>query len=271
MTNRLFNFIEIDISDLRRYPTIIQNIYARKINGAIIHHAFSVETVETMLERLPRIDPPLCQTMYPWGRVYGRVLVSPNTDLPQYFEDAQKFRSSCKILFGEGQDFETRIEEILNQVAGGLSAAIPEYADHCTYAPATIRVLEPGQGLRLHCGNQFLHRLPKLHHLSTISDLKNQLSYFVMLSTAEAGGKLLVYDIEWAETLNGIVEGGQSIDEVIDTYDNLSLNLKAGDLLLFDGGRIWHQVTPVIGQQNRITIGGFISYSQDHQQIYYWS
>lgn len=271
MTNRLFDFIEIDIDDVRRYPSIVQDIYARKINGAIIHHAFSDETVEAMLERLKRNDPPLCQTTYPWGRVYGRVLVSPNTDLSQYFEDAKKFRSSCKILFGEGQDFETRIEEILNRVAGGLSTAVPQYADHRTYAPATIRVLEPGQGLRLHCGNQFLHRLPKLQHLSTISDLKNQLSYFVMLNTAEAGGDLLVYDIEWAETQNGILDGGQSIDEVIDTYDSLPLNLNAGDLLLFDGGRIWHQVTPVIGQQIRITIGGFISYSQDHRQIYYWS
>ena len=52
--------------------------------------------------------------------------------------------------------------------------------------------------------------------------------------------------------------------------DSKRLALEKGDLLLFDGGRIWHQVRPVLGQTNRVTIGGFTALSKNHRKVFYW-
>jgi hypothetical protein len=43
-----------------------------------------------------------------------------------------------------------------------------------------------------------------------------------------------------------------------------------GDLLVFDGGRHYHEVTRVAGRA-RWTLGGFLALGRDHRSIYFWS
>ena len=47
--------------------------------------------------------------------------------------------------------------------------------------------------------------------------------------------------------------------------------LAIGDLIIFDAGRIWHRVSEVQGTTPRLTIGGFICFSQDDHTVYYFS
>jgi hypothetical protein len=46
---------------------------------------------------------------------------------------------------------------------------------------------------------------------------------------------------------------------------------KKGDMILFQGGNIWHRVETVRGNIPRITFGGFIGISIDKTKFYYWS
>ena len=48
-------------------------------------------------------------------------------------------------------------------------------------------------------------------------------------------------------------------------------NPEPGDLLIFYGGRIWHRVEPILGSKPRITLGGFINFSDDDKKCFYWS
>ncbi len=155
-------------------------------------------------------------------------------------------------------------------LAGGRQVKVPTDSAGETYTPATIRILGEGGDLALHCGNQFLHELPEFRHLASILELQDQLSYFMTIAEGQAGGDLVVYDIEWDTTPNSQVDG-TPIREVIHTYTSMPIRPPAGAVLFFDGGRIWHQVTAVQGSKNRITIGGFAAFSQDHQTVYYWS
>jgi hypothetical protein len=267
----LFHFAELDAADVAGYPSMIQDIYARNIDGIILRRVCTAATIRRVLERLQRGEPPVHRTDYNWGFVFGRVLVSPYDDLPRYFTDAANFRAACQVLFAPDDTFETRIETLLSALCGGLPVGVPPGLDQTTYTPATIRVLNAGNELKLHCGNQFSYRLPKMRHLVSIADLQDQLSYFMLLNQPEAGGELILYDLEWGDTDDGMLAGNRNIHDVIEEYDSMVVPLHAGDMVLFDGGRIWHRVSEVQGMQPRITIGGFVCYAQDHQQIYYWS
>ena len=43
------------------------------------------------------------------------------------------------------------------------------------------------------------------------------------------------------------------------------------DMFIFDGGRCFHRVSKVVGERPRYTIGGFLGFSQTHDQLYCWS
>ncbi len=49
------------------------------------------------------------------------------------------------------------------------------------------------------------------------------------------------------------------------------MKLKEGDLIIFAGGEIWHEITQIEGRKNRITIGGFMAPSLNRQKWYVWS
>ncbi|MEM7038253.1 MAG: hypothetical protein AAF570_14815, partial [Bacteroidota bacterium] len=57
----------------------------------------------------------------------------------------------------------------------------------------------------------------------------------------------------------------------LDPWYRFTIEPTEGDLILFSGGRIWHQVENLSGSRPRITIGGFCARSHDDQSFYFWS
>jgi hypothetical protein len=45
----------------------------------------------------------------------------------------------------------------------------------------------------------------------------------------------------------------------------------AGDVLIFSGGPIWHRVEDIKGDTSRITYGGFLNFSKDGKELFYWA
>jgi len=58
---------------------------------------------------------------------------------------------------------------------------------------------------------------------------------------------------------------------IIKDLINLKLRPQPGDLLMFYGGYIWHRVEDIEGNTPRITLGGFLNFSKDDKELYYWS
>ena len=46
---------------------------------------------------------------------------------------------------------------------------------------------------------------------------------------------------------------------------------EVGDLLVFDAGRHFHRVTPVMGARPRWTLGGFVALSRDGSCFFVWN
>jgi hypothetical protein len=97
-----------------------------------------------------------------------------------------------------------------------------------------------------------------------------------MLQKPEAGGELTIFDVTRTKAVKKLNDlqlesrSGELLD-IEKNVDNMPLQIDNGDLLIFDGGTIWHRVELVKGNKHRITLGGFIGFTKDGNEIYYWS
>ena len=57
----------------------------------------------------------------------------------------------------------------------------------------------------------------------------------------------------------------------LESYPKTYISPDVGDMILFHGGNIVHEITDVKSTQVRITIGGFLASSKDEQKFLYWS
>jgi hypothetical protein len=213
--------------------------------------------------------------------IYGPALYVSEADTQEYCQQATQFREYCRYLFRNGRDFETRLQEVLSVMSGGREVMVLKSHDGSEYTPTTIRVLEKGQFMGWHFGNQFLFCTPGYKHLKTQIDTTAHLGYFLVLSSAISGGELILYDLEWDETewndtemggrkRNGTVNG-KLIADVMENYQQMPIKPKPGSLVIFDDSRILHRVSTVEGNRRRITVGGFVAFSENREKVYYWS
>ena len=151
------------------------------------------------------------------------------------------------------------------------------------YPFATFRYLVPDKGLMsVHCGNYFGKTFETFYQdLTQTVAVENQMSYFVMLQEPEEGGELTLFNFRWKKGQtkkdnsenNEIIQpdGSKMYVEDNEYIIKDKIKPKKGDLILFQGGNIWHRVETVRGKTPRITFGGFIGVSIDKSKIYYWS
>ena len=108
--------------------------------------------------------------------------------------------------------------------------------------------------------------------------MDDQLSYFLMIQHPHSGGELTIYDLLWDTVKRK--ETMENNDFVIDDNDNkiyikdtrkFAVDPQPGDIVLFAGGPIWHRVEDIGGTIPRITLGGFLNFSKDNTELYYWS
>ena len=136
---------------------------------------------------------------------------------------------------------------------------------------------QPGEQFRAHAGNQFIDVISDYQHLNTLADVKDQLSYFTVLSPPESGGELVLYDLLWKDTpeifkLDRRPNSPQRHKIVEAKYKKLNyINPPKGAILIFAGGKIWHKVSPIQGSRNRVTLGGFLAHSRNKDVYYYWA
>lgn len=102
-----------------------------------------------------------------------------------------------------------------------------------------------------------------------------------MLQEPEEGGKLRVYNKTWEEAKKYndrnntlISEDGKEISlDDSSEIEKVELGLEAGNLLIFQGGRLWHRVEKVLGNKERVTLGGFLGFGKDEtdNNVYLWA
>jgi hypothetical protein len=255
------NWLTIDAESITNYPDGVNQIYKCEIDGMLIKGVFSKEemlSVQNKLNSKKEVRDPLY-----YGAIQGAILVAKGSDRTQYFQDATILREDLKNLFKT--NYEARVEAILTKMSRGRTVEIPREDAQKIYTPATIRFVHPNKGgIKLHRGNEFLGD-GAYDYMNQIAKIVNGLSYFIVIDKAEQGGELVLYDLLPEQ----LATPKKDLD--LDKCNKRYLNPDIGDMILFQGGSIFHAVADVQGNKERITIGGFVAISKDDQKVFYWS
>jgi hypothetical protein len=279
--------LDIHISEINNYAGSLQDIFFnRRLEAMIVRDVFPKSVMEEAIERLEKDEGGLSAVFVSSqsksalvakiNHSYGPGVFGSQPDLKEYFAKASVFRQGCRALFQGNVDYEEHIKSVFHSLSGGLPVKIPTGLEEKSYSSSSIRVIPDSHEIPIHVGKDLL-LLPQASHIRSLIDFTDQISFFIPLSIPEAGGELVVYNLEFDEERQGnqstnLYELGlrtQSFNP--DLYDSKVLAPGVGDMLLFDGGRYYHRVTPVSGSRPRRTIGGFVNFSCNHDVVYYWN
>lgn len=265
MINR--QILEFDISSLNHPKDLMGSLRNQEIDG-LIFRGFMPADIATSRARELLENPDLMRSSFcPYGRMYARTLVGVGHQLDRYFDDARVFKTECDRFFEPEFNFQSQLENLLVQISGGRQIEVPQSPSGQFYSPTTIRRVNPGGAIAPHCESLYFEaKHPEFEHLHQLAEETTQFSFFVPMALPDAGGNLMLYNLDWKES-----DIRQSLATLGGGNDSTRVQVGIGDLIIFDAGRIWHCISEVQGPNPRLTIGGFICFSQDDRTAYYFS
>jgi hypothetical protein len=277
-----------------QYPDALHNLYTGKEDGFLVRGVLSQAQVNSILANFQQVlddEPAFTDVGFTYPTVFAEFSNRVLQGLPEekkqegisaYFAKNERFKNTFQDRFKV--DLPKILNDLFLQIGGSRAVSVPRgIKEEGHYPFATFRYLVPKQGMMaVHCGNYFQDAFRQVYeHLSSIVKVKNQMSFFIVLQEAEAGGELSVFNFRWQEGQSKInpsedkeiylPNGKAYFIDKDKGMQKVMLKPKAGDMILFQGGSIWHRVEPIRGQQNRITFGGFMGFSEDEKTVHYWS
>jgi hypothetical protein len=262
----------------------LQNLKGLVADAIVIKNFLSPIEVQTIIDALfqtPENKPPFkASTTYPFS-FFQLDREDPNfaSILNTYYNQSKAFRLSFYNRFGV--DMEQKFTAILTGLNQDNPAQILEIDDDGSCIPFTFRIVAPEKNhIKLHADNMFQQFAPEFYrNLSDKAEVHNQLSFFTVLQKPEIGGELSICNVAWdvakdfnIEKQSIILENGTHLhtnnpnELFVEQFD-----LNEGDLIVFPGGQLYHRIEEVYGNKARITMGGFIGYSKENKDVYYWS
>ncbi|MEY4286238.1 MAG: hypothetical protein RL511_311 [Bacteroidota bacterium] len=256
------------------------------LTGLIIEDFFSVEECQNFVEVWKQISDNEKTTVnegfltLPLSFAQFTQLKDANQmSTEAYLDIASNFRQRIVPLFGI--DVEQRLKDCFSKLFPNHTFQLlwnQEFEKNLV--PFNIRELKPGNGeLIAHCENLFFKEFPSFFEwLQQHGVRNNQFSFFLTLQNTEKGGELNCFDFLWDDVKERVEyellkdESGNLIHiNGSHVYSSL-IKPKVGSLLLFNGGNIWHRVEKVMGQNSRMTLGGFVSSSKHNPaDMYIWA
>lgn len=277
-----FKFIEIPSYQLKEGSDLAQQIKEEKIHGFIATDVFSKEEIEGIKEAIKRL-PETDRMDTPSGNIFPApfaIMSDSGEMVNQYYNRLQKFYDFAQKEPAI-KNMLTKMDAFFKKAGGTYKVSIPSNKiRNAKVSPGTLRFFLPNMGgLQVHCGNLF--QAQSMHYYSLIEndiDMDDQLSFFLVIQQPEQGGELTIYDMLWKDVKrkvhpenNEYVINDKGENIYLKDVRSFSVNPKPGDILIFSGGPIWHRVENIKGDIPRMTFGGFLNFSKDAKELYYWS
>lgn len=264
---------EVRLEDVERESGAIGSMSRGESLGVVVRGFLPAALAATATAALAALGGTMPEIRSPIfaGVVYGRPLVAARDGVSEYLADASRCRSGLELLFGREPSLEARLSRVLSTLGGSRPARTPLGTDGRPYAPATIRSLVEGDRLPLHYENETLDR-PVMSELRSSLELTTLLSFVVSLASPDAGGELRVYAGHFAGRGDDFIPrsgGDEGARQVLEADGRTTLDLTPGDLVVFDAGRYYHEVTTIVGRP-RVTMGGFLAPTRDGSEIWFW-
>lgn len=275
------------------FPSALHELRSSKLHGFLVKNFLNQEEVLAINENFKRLPSDMLNVT-PVGKFYPKVFPELNNQIKEIDDDevrttiVQNFFNAnlefkSKYFDNFGVDLYQRLNDFFSTISSGYSIDVPKgFNNEGLYPFGTFRSFNPESGiLTIHCGNYFQSEYELIYKdLVRSVEVKDQLSYFVMLQPAENSGHLRVFNLRWKD---GMTKPSMMNDEEVITPDKNIINInsdsnivyedmkpQAGDLILFQGGNIWHKVTRIEGLKSRVTFGGFMGYSKVKNEYLIW-
>lgn len=239
----------------------LSSVINKNIAGLVVSDFISEEVRKKLVIDLERLSDKL-KTDTPFGRIYGKTLVGTGNQMSEYFVQSNLLNKQVIEILKF--DFRHKIEALFE---GNGSVQLAKFEEG-NYAIGTFRGFNPNcGGLHAHAEAEFMSYLPEFEGIRKNTDVGTAFNYLLILEDAELGGELELYDLYWQdspETLKGKYEFRNHYkfrEDILQQYRRQKINLRAGDLFLFNGVNIWHGVSEIRGKRTRKTFAGFIAKS----------
>jgi len=288
-----YNFKTISPVELSKQDEAMWDIYTNKSDGFLIKNFLSSTEVDTILSHFDKVladNPAHTQVGFTYPPIFAEFSNRLKNETEEkkvdekikYFNKTGEFNKQFKTQFGV--DVRGKLELFFKSISLKRDILVAETADGIgNYPFSTFRLLVPEKGLMsVHCGNYFGKTFEVFYQdLTSKVAVENQMSFFIMLQEPEQGGELTLFNFRWkaGQTKKDNTEDNEIIQPdgskmYVEDNPNIikdKIRPKKGDMILFQGGNIWHRVETVRGKIPRITLGGFIGISKDDSTFYYWS
>lgn len=281
----IYRFLKMERSELADSPYLLNDIYKKNKDGLLIKNVLTQSQVDQILHHyhqdINREEVMVVGEVETYPRGFADYYENAQTgDMSTYYSSSAKYNAAFPEQFGV--DIQGIVREVLQQLSGGRKVSAPVSPDgQGAFLFAQFRNLYPaGRALPLHCENVFRHMYGHFYQdlvKSTSIDLDDQMSYFLVLQTSDLGGELTLYDILWEEGQQMIPfdamrqADGSTVNITDPALKRLVVNPQPGDMIIFRGGEIWHKVEAIRGQKGRMTLGGFLAYSNSSDEIHIWA
>jgi hypothetical protein len=251
---------------------LIREITDGRVNVVLVRGVFPVQAAEPIVERVEAGEGASALTeVAPQFRIYsiGLALDTAPT-LEQYLRTAESSVPECRKIFRDLPDYLDWMPALLTRFSGGRPVDLPRYEDQ-PYNPVTIRRLPAGGLIPPHCEYEQLNRT-SYQHLKGLIGTQPIVSLYVTLRPPDTGGQACISTLSWGDVpIAADGRSGADTGAIMERYPSMTFLPGVGDLIMFDGGRQYHEVIEVGGTRPRWTIGGFVCESAERERVWYWS
>lgn len=277
-----FNFFEVPFDKLSESGDLIRKLKNGEVHGFVLKNLFSKEEISEILRAIER---PLQEKamVTPYGKMFPApfAIITNSTDrLNAYYESVNAIHELMERV-PVVKLVRERVENFFKTVGKDFKVSVPiNKTKKLPVSEGSFRVFYKDKGaLFVHCGNLFQQQSEFYYsQLANDIDMNDQLSFFFSLQNTEVGGELTIYKMLWKDVVGKATP--EENESVIDAKGNtiylkdveqFSVKPQPGDILVFAGGPIWHRVEDIKGETPRITYGGFVNFSPDGRELFYWS
>jgi len=274
------SFREIEGADVAGHGDLMEQIFRAEITGVVVHDALPQSLVERGLELLASDSLASAWCSPNAGMPGGEIRTIGDAATPTYTAfggpTAERYTASTvthaevtETIFSDAKPT-PHIRRILSGLFGGKPAGPSTFKDGTKWLPFNYRALDPGVQIYSHHDNHY--GLQIYEDFDTELDRSRLLSWFITLQPAEQDGDLIVYGL-WGSDPNPPMLPTRFLDTAALERDYLRkvVELRAGDMVIFDAGRHVHRVSPVGGARPRVTLGGFLTTDQAGSRVAFWS
>jgi hypothetical protein len=252
------------VDHLSADEVIMERLISGKTSLIIIRGFYDRKSCQTAVERIKNHD----QTRFQDGELkhIGTFLMAHATDKERYFKDSLECKTTLEEIFRGIANPVLQIYKEVERMFPDRSVSLAREFQY-DYSQAVIRIHEKGRSVQIHKDNV---RYEGREY--AVSDIDSQLSCVLHLQESESGGDLVLYNRSWEKDDERFrnIDFGYSRDLTESSQSYRVANIEAGDLVIINP-IYYHEVTRIIGDVPRITLGMFLGFYNQQRRIVAWA